>query len=102
MSLYPSVERQDTGPAWMDKTAYTEEQRLAERAAIWRANEEAAAQPVIDAIGALSQRSFSKYSAIAIIRALSCRIAGSDWSDTEAGETAIGTLDDLSGDLEVL
>lgn len=102
MNAHPNVERRDTGPAWMDKTATTEAMRLAERAATWRANEEAAAKPVIDAIGALSQRSFSKYSAIAIVRALSCRIARSDWSDTEAGETAIGTLDDLSGDLEVL
>lgn len=102
MNAHPNVERRDTGPAWMDKTATTEDMRIAERAEIWRANEEAAAQPVIDAIRALSQRSFSKHSAIVIVRALSCRIAASTWAKDETGETAVGVLDDLSDDLEVL
>lgn len=99
---YPNVERRDTGPAWMDKTATTEEQRLAERAEIWREQEVARVQPAIDAIRNIPQRNLTKDAAISIVMALSCRIASGLWAKTEAGETAVGTLDDLAGDLEVL
>ena len=102
MSLYPNVERRDTGPDWMDKTAYTEAQRLADRAALFREREERSAQPAVDAIRALHQDTFTEAAAIVIIRALSCRIAESAWAGTDAGETAVGTLDDLSDDMEVL
>ena len=102
MNAYPNVERIESGPAWMDKTAYTEEQRLAERADIWREQEEAAAQPVINAIRTLGANKLTQHAAVAILRALSCCISESAWAGTDAGETAVGTLDDLSDDLNPL
>lgn len=102
MNTYPNVERRDTGPAWMDKTATSEEQILRERAEIWREQEVARVQPAIDAIRNIPQRDLTKDAAIAIVMALSCRINGSTWARTEAGDTATGALDELAADLEVL
>lgn len=106
MSYFPNIERIDSGPAWMDKTAYTEEQRLADSE--YMAKQEAAAladlyaAPALSAIRAIPVGKFSKDVLRNILFCCAAIVVKSAWQDTDAGELAVGAMDDLANDLEVL
>ncbi len=62
--------------------------------------EVAGVQPLIDAIRLTSQKKLTRHATIAVIRALSCHVAGCNWQDQDAIDLTCGVLDDLSDDLE--
>lgn len=106
MAYHPNIERIESGPAWMDRTAYTEESRLADSAYMAKKESEALAElyaaPVLAAIRSIPPAKFSKDVLKAILFCLAARVVQTEWKDTDAGETAVGAMDDLANDLEVM
>ena len=106
MSYLPNIERIESGPAWMDATAYTEEQKLMDAAYMARQEEIALADlysaPALNAIRAIPNGKFSKEVVRNILFCLASKVTMSDWKDTEAGETTVNSLDEFAGDLEVM
>ena len=105
MNQTDNVERIDTGPVWMDKTAYTEAHRLADSE--YMAKQEAAAiadlyaAPALSAIRAIPLDKFSVDVVRQVLHCLAARVIQTKWQDTDAGELAVGVMDDLANDLEV-
>ena len=106
MSYLPNVEKIESGPEWMDSTAYTEEQKLMDAAYMARQEEIALADlysaPAMNAIRAIPNKKFSKEALKNILICLASKVTQSDWMDTEAGETSFGSLNDFANDLEVM
>jgi len=106
MSYLPNIERIESGPAWMDATAYTEEHRLSDAEYMAKQEAEALADlyaaPALSAIRAIPDAKFSKDVIRQILFCLAAKTFKTQWADTDAGNTAIGAMDDLANDLEVL
>ena len=103
MSYQPNVEKIESGPEWMDKTAYTEEQRLSDSAYMARQEEIAIADlyaaPALNGIRAIPANKFSKDVLRQILFCLAAQVIKADW-DKDVSETAVGVMDDLATDLE--
>lgn len=101
-----NLERIESGPAWMDRTATTEEARLADSTYMDKQEAEALADlyasPALRAIRAIPLEKFSTDVLRSILSCLTARVTQAAWKDTDAGESAVEVLDDLYNDLEVL
>ena len=106
MGYLPNIERIESGPAWMDATAYTEEHRLADAEYMAKQEAEALADlyaaPTLKAIRAIPSPKCTKEVIRQILVCVAAKVLTADWAETEAGQTAAGGIDDLASDLEVL